>query len=70
MDIRMAKKNNQVEVGYKGHTYILNACILRKNKNGWFYQAELKDLFANSVVITSLEKVEEITAESEEQDNA
>lgn len=38
--------------------YILSGCILRKNRNEkFFYQAELKDLNLNSVIIVPLEKV-------------
>ncbi len=38
--------------------YILSGCILRKNRNEKiFYQAELKDLNLNSVIIADLEKV-------------
>lgn len=42
--------------------YILTACILRKDKQGrFYYQAELKDLKANSVCIVPLEKVKVTT---------
>lgn len=38
--------------------YIFNACILRYQKKcGLFYQAELKELDRNAVIIVPLEKV-------------
>ncbi len=39
--------------------FYLNACILRKDKkNGFYYQAELKDTVCkNSVIIVPLERV-------------
>lgn len=50
-------------VNYKGNTdtYMLTACILRWDVNGkeW-YQAELTDIKANSLVYDFLEKVGEI----------
>lgn len=38
--------------------YILTGCILRKKPNGHlYYQAELKELNLNSLIIVPLEKV-------------
>lgn len=38
--------------------FYLTACILRRDKkNQFFYQAELKELGKNSVIIVNLEKV-------------
>ena len=38
--------------------YILSGCILRKKSNGkFYYQAELKELNINSLIIVPLEKV-------------
>lgn len=38
--------------------YIFSGCTLRKNSKGrFFYQAELKELKRNSVLIVPLEKV-------------
>lgn len=60
MDIRIAKRIINEKVKYDDHIYILNACILRRMKNGqYYYQAELKELKANCVLIVPLEKVEE-----------
>ena len=46
MDIEKVKKNLNKMVEYKGiaDTYKLNACILRKNNEGFYYQAELLDV--------------------------
>ena len=44
-------------VGYKGHRYIFNGVVLRKNEKEFFYQAELKDVKSNSLVICRLEDV-------------
>ena len=59
MTLEEVKRNMNKAVKYKGSTrYELAACILRKNENGFFYQAELKDVKANSVIICKLEDVE------------
>lgn len=61
MEIKNAKKIIGEKVKYKETPYLLNACILRKNIDGYFYQAELKDLKAkSSLVICKLSEVEEI----------
>lgn len=44
--------------GNSVNEYILSGCILRKKSNGkFYYQAELKDLNINSLIIVPLEKV-------------
>lgn len=44
--------------GNSVNEYILSGCILRKKYNGkFYYQAELKELNINSVIIVPLEKV-------------
>ena len=59
MTLEEVKRNMNKAVKYKGSArYELSACILRKNENGFFYQAELKDTRANSVIICKLEDVE------------
>jgi len=64
MDIRIAKRIIGAKVKYDKHEYILNACILRRRENGqYYYQAELKELKANCVLIVSLDKVEELEVE-------
>lgn len=68
MDISRVKfnLNKKVRLKLERHfvdtEYILTGCILRKNpdNNKLFYQAELKDLNAKSVIIASLEDVSEI----------
>ena len=38
--------------------YMLTGCVIRKNESGdFYYQAELKDLNSNSLVIAALENV-------------
>lgn len=44
--------------GNSVNEYILSGCILRKKYNGkFYYQAELKDLNINSLIIVPLDKV-------------
>lgn len=51
--------NQQLNMsGNSINEYILNGCILRKKPNGQlYYQAELKELNLNSLVIVQLDKV-------------
>lgn len=59
MTLEEVKSNMNKAVKYKDSTkYKLSACILRKDKSGFFYQAELKDSKANSIVICKLEDIE------------
>lgn len=62
MDIKIAKRIIGNKVKHGGNTYILTACILRKNPDDgkYYYQAELKELKANCVLIVELDKVEEV----------
>lgn len=46
------------EVTYNGFQYIFKACILRYGNNGFYYQAELRDLNAKMVMIAPLDAVE------------
>lgn len=39
--------------------YILTGCIIRKRDSGFYYQAELKDINANSLVIADLNNIYE-----------
>ncbi len=61
MDIQAVKKNLNRSIVYKGvkDVYILTACIIRKNENGFFYQAEIKDKNANSLIFCKLEDITE-----------
>lgn len=51
--------NQQLNIsGNSINEYIFSGCILRKRLNGQFYyQAELKELNCNSIMIVPLEKV-------------
>ncbi len=51
--------DGQINIGQNSlNEYILSGCTLRKTRNErFFYQAELKDLNLNSVIIVPLEKV-------------
>lgn len=63
MQIEQVKRNLNQMVVYKGKTdvYRLVGCILRKGKDGIFYQAELQDTTCqNSVVVCKLEDIEVI----------
>lgn len=61
MKIEQVKKYmvDKTHVSYMGYFYTITACILRIYKNQWYYQLELHDLKANSVVIASMEAVNE-----------
>lgn len=69
VDILDVKRNLNRKVWYQdfqtlrnGAEMLLTGCIARKNPRGFlYYQAELKDLQANSRVITGIEKIREIT---------
>ena len=63
MDIRVAKHIIGKKVKYGDHAYILTACILRKNDQGYHYQAELRELKANCVYIVALDDVEEVNSD-------
>ena len=63
MKIEEVKKNLGRVVKYKGSTdsYKLIACILRRGKEGFYYQAEILDMrHGNSVIICKLEDIEVI----------
>lgn len=51
MDISQVKKNLGRKVVYNGTEYLFSGCIIRLNEYGFYYQAELHDLKANSSVI-------------------
>lgn len=51
---------NKSHVDYQGCKYYITACILRIYKNQWYYQLELHDLNANSIVIANMDVVERI----------
>lgn len=52
MELQEIKRNLNRMVVYKGckDVYRLTACIIRKNENGFFYQAELQDTKCNNSV--------------------
>ena len=59
MELEEVKRNLNKNVVYKKEThYKLTACIIRRGKKGFFYQAELQDLKAKSSIIYS--KLEDI----------
>lgn len=61
MELQQVKSNLNKAVVYNGvkGVYRLTACVLRKGKTGYFYQAELQDTkHGNSVVICRLEDIE------------
>lgn len=60
MDIKRVKFNIGRQVSLDGKTYLMTGCIMRQGKQGFHYQAELKDANAeSSLVIVDLQKVEE-----------
>ncbi|MBQ5399335.1 MAG: hypothetical protein IIU14_07885 [Ruminococcus sp.] len=62
MELNRVKFNLNREVMYGGTRYLLDSVILRKHKrtNMFYYQAELKDLKARSLLVCDLGKIEEI----------
>lgn len=66
MIIEEAKRNLNQLVIYKptGTQYELTGCMLRKNDNGYYYQAEIKHLAGvPSVIYCKLEDIEPIEQE-------
>ena len=62
MDIADVKKNLNKIVLYanrdmQSSPYVFTGCILRREKNNFYYQAELKDTKANSILIVELEAI-------------
>ncbi|WP_406534423.1 hypothetical protein [Methanobrevibacter sp.] len=62
MDIREVKTNLNTVVRYNGVDYMFQGCTILKNTatNEIYYQAELADLKARSVLITKLSDVKKI----------
>ena len=56
MELSQVKPNLNTVVSYNGTAYILTGCTIRKNKktNDIFYQAELADIKARSVLVARL----------------
>ena len=59
MGVSDVKKSLNRKVMYKNAEYILSGCILRydERRGEYFYQAELRDLRASSIVIARLDEV-------------
>lgn len=62
MNISQVKRSLGRKVLYNGTEYILTGCIIRRSITGkFYYQAEIKDLNANSALLyCRLEDLEEI----------
>ena len=59
MKLTDVKPNLNKLVKYRGSTYTLSGCIIRKDKSGNFvYSAEITDKNNNSVAIVRLEEVQ------------
>lgn len=52
------KKYLNKPVKFRGAEYILTGAIFRRNKKGYYYQAELTDKCKNSICIVRLEELE------------
>lgn len=71
MDISRVKFNLNEQVEYTSESrgliktrYILTGCVLRKNANGYYYDAELQDIRQpKNILIAKLEDVDEIKME-------
>lgn len=61
MDISQVKKNLGRKVIYNETEYLFSGCIIRPDEqHGFYYQAELQDLKANSsVIICRLPEIKE-----------
>ena len=59
MELTEVKSRLNTVVKYKGKEYYFTGCTIRKNQttNETFYQAELADIHARSVMITKLSDV-------------
>ena len=66
MELSQVKPNLNTVVSYNNTAYIFTGCTIRKNKktNEIFYQAELADIKARSVLIARLSDIR--TAGSDE----
>lgn len=62
MNISEVKRSLERKVLYNGTEYILTGCIIRRSITGkFYYQAEIKDLNANSSLLyCRLEDLEEM----------
>lgn len=71
MDISRVKCNLNHKVKlildrhYVNTEYLLTGCILRRGDTKYYYQAELKDINNNSVIIANLDNIKEIKEEGE-----
>ncbi|MBQ3265223.1 MAG: hypothetical protein IJH07_05545 [Ruminococcus sp.] len=64
MDIKRVKYNLNRTVIHDGALYRFTGCILRMNKDGFYYEAELQSVTArNSTLYCRLETIQEITEE-------
>ena len=60
MDIKRVKYNLNRKVLHNGTEYLFTGCTLRLTKDGFCYEAELKDLRArSSTLICRLEDIQE-----------
>ena len=59
MEVKSIKKAMAYgqKVKFKSRSYILTGCILRFGENAFYYQVELKDSKADSIIICRLEDV-------------
>ena len=56
MKIEEVKRNLNKTVWFRNAEYVLSACTIRLGENGYFYQAELRDIKnKSSIVIAKLE---------------
>lgn len=64
MDISSVKRNMNRMVNYKGNTdtYMLTGCIIRReiNYGDFWYQVELSDIKAGSLLYDKLENISEV----------
>ena len=59
MELKEVKSNLNKLVINNNTKYQLTGCTLRLNEKGYFYQAELKDLKCNSLIICKLNDITE-----------
>lgn len=63
MKLAEVKKNLNKPVDFKGKRYTLKSCIIRKNENGYYYEAEILDKCGNSIVICGLDEIERVVSD-------
>ena len=63
MELVEVKKSLNKPVSFREKKYTLRACVIRKNDNGYYYQAEIVDKSGNSSIICGLDEIEKVVSD-------